>query len=137
MQARTIAFVAVAALPLACTGSDARDALASLTADAFSPRYHSGFWAAEASKRTQLWRDADQLCRAQQANSTPNCRVVLAVDLTVQIIAVREGEDLAERLNAWIRGGTRELGLPNSRSMPPAAKGFGPALPKMPPSATR
>jgi hypothetical protein len=44
-----------------------------------------------------LWKEAQQLCRAQEASPTPNCRVVFAVDTTVGIIAVHQGGDLSER----------------------------------------
>jgi hypothetical protein len=129
---RALRFVALVLLATACTGSAAREALGSLKSEALSPKYQSGFWADEAGKQTALWKEAQQLCRAQQANPTPNCRVVFAVDTTVRIIAVYRDEDLSERLKAWIRGGTRELGLPTSSSMLPPAKGFGPESPKMP-----
>lgn len=126
MRARVLALAVLATLAAACAGSDARQALESLKSDTFSLKYHSAFWAHEAGKQTQLWKEADQLCRAQDANPSPNCRVVLAVDLTVRIVAVRQGEDLGERLKAWIRGATRALGLPTPRSMPPPTKGFAP-----------
>jgi hypothetical protein len=127
--------IAVVLLATACTGNAAREAIGSLKSDTLSPTYHSGFWADEAGKQTTSWKEAQQLCRAQEATPTPNCRVVFAVDTTVRIIAVHQDEDLGERLKAWIRGGTRELGLPTSSSMPPPAKGFGPETPKMPTSA--
>ena len=136
MRARGLAPAAFA-FAGACAGGGAREALESLRSGAFSPKYHSGFWAEEASKQTALWKEAAQLCGAQEANPTANCRVVLAVDLTVRLIAIRQGEDLGERLKAWIRGGTRELGLPGSGSMPPATKGFGPDAPRMPASAAK
>ena len=60
--------------------------------------------------------------------------MVVAVDTTVRIIAVRQGDELGERLKAWIRGGTRELGFPTSDSMPSPTKGFGPETPQMPTS---
>jgi hypothetical protein len=130
--ARTLRLAALVLLASACTGNAPNEARASLKADALSPKYHSGFWAEEAGKLTTLWKEAQQLCRAQQAGLTPNCRVFLAVDVTVRIIAVHQDEDLGERLKAWIRGGTRELGLPTSGSTPRPAKGFGPEPPKMP-----
>ena len=71
------------------------------------------------------------MCRSQELSLTPNCRVVFAVDTTVRIIAVRQDDDLGERLKVWIRGGTRELGLPTSGSVPPPTKGFGPETPHM------
>jgi hypothetical protein len=137
MRARALALAAFALFAAACTGGGAREALESLKSDAFSPKYHSGFWADEVSKQTALWKEAAQLCGAQDANPTANCRVVLAVDLTVRLIAIRQDEDLGVRLKAWIRGGTRELGLPSSGSMPPATKGFGPDPPRMPAPAAK
>src|SRR5262249_21387209 len=99
-----------------------------------SSKYHSGFWADEAGKQTALWKEAQQACKHQELSPTPNCRVVFAVDTTVRIIAVRQNDDLGERLKAWRRGGTRELGLTTSGSMAPPTKGFGPETPKMPTS---
>lgn len=124
----------LAVLATACTGNAAREAFGSLKAGTFSPKYHSGFWAGEASKQTVLWKEAQQLCRAQEATLAPNCRVVLAVDVTVRMIAVHQDEDLGERLRAWIRGGTRQLGLPTTGTMSPPTKGFSPEPPKMPSS---
>ena len=115
----------------ACSGNAAREALGSLKSETLSPKYHSGFWADEAGKQTPLWKEAQQLCKTQDASPTPNCRVVFAVDTTVRIIAVHQDEDFGERLNVWIRGGTRELSLPTSGRMPPPTKGFGPETPKM------
>jgi hypothetical protein len=133
MRARMLALAALGALMAACTGNPGRDALESLKSGTFSPAYHSGFWAGEADRHTALWQAAHQLCQAQEAAPTPNCRVVLAVDLSARIIAVHQGEeDQGDRLNAWIRGGTRELGLPSAESLPPPAAGFGPEPPRMP-----
>lgn len=137
MRARALALAAFALFAAACAGGGAREALESLRSDAFSPKYHSGFWAEEASTQTALWKEAAQLCGAQEARPTPNCRVVLAVDLTVRLIAIRQDEDLGERLKAWIRGGTRELGLPSAESMPPPASGFRPEPPTMPAPAAK
>ena len=113
MATRTLRFVALILFATACNGNLAPEALGSLKSETLSPKYHSGFW---------------------EPSPTPNCRVVFAVDTAVRIIAVREDDDLGERLKAWIRGGTRELGLPTSGSMPPPTKGFGPETPQMPPS---
>jgi hypothetical protein len=132
---RLLGLVALAGLATACIGEGAGEALESLKSGTFSPKYQSGFWASEAEKQTDLWKEAQQLCRAQEATPTPNCRVVAAVDLTVRIIAIREDEDLGERLKTWIRAGTRELGLPTSGSMPPSTRGFGPKPPRMPESS--
>jgi hypothetical protein len=134
MRACALALAAFALFAAACAGGGAREALESLRSDAFSPKYHSGFWAEEASKQTALWKEAAQLCGAYEARPTPNCRVVLAVDLTVRLIAVRQDGDLGERLKAWIRGGTRELGLPGSGSLPRPTEGFGPEPRKMVPA---
>jgi hypothetical protein len=129
-----VRLVALLLFATACSGNAAREAFGSLKSETLSQRYHSGFWADEASKQTALWKDAQQLCKNQDASPTPNCRVVFAVDTTVRIIAVHQDEDVGERLKAWIRGGTRELGLPTSGSMPPPTKGFGPETPQMPTS---
>ena len=134
MATRALHFVALILLATACNGNAAREALGSLNSEALSPKYQSGFWADEAGKQTALWKEAQQACKSQEPNLTPNCRVVFAVDTTVRIIAVRQGDDLAARLKAWIRGGTRELGLSTSGRMPPATKGFGPETPQMPTS---
>jgi len=135
MCSRALRLVALVLFATACSGNASREALGSLKSETLSPKYHSGFWADEAGKQTALWKEAQQLCRTLEASPTPNCRVVFAVDTTVRIIAVHQDEDLGERLKAWIRGGTRELGLPTSGSMPPPTKGFGPEPPKMPTSA--
>ena len=135
MCSRALRLVALVLFATACSGNASREALGSLKSETLSATYHSGFWADEAGKRTTLWKEAQQLCRAQEASPTPNCRVVFAVDTTVRIIAVHQDEDRGERLKAWIRGGTRELGLPTSGNMPPPTKGFGPETPKMPAAA--
>jgi hypothetical protein len=135
VSTRALGLAAFVFFATACTGNAAREALDSLKSETLSPKHHSGFWADEAGKQTALWKEAPQLCRAQEARPTPNCRVVYAVDLTVRIIAVHQDEDGGERLKAWLRGGSRELGLPTPGSMPPPTKGFGPEPPKMPASA--
>ena len=137
MCIRVPCLVALVLLAAACSGNAAREALGSLKSETLSPKYHSGFWADEVGKQTLLWKEAQQLCKTQDASPTPNCRVVFAVDTTVRIIAIHQDEDLGESLKAWIRGGTRELGLPTSGSMPPPTKGFGPEPPKMPTSARK
>jgi hypothetical protein len=129
---RTLRFVALILLATACSDNAARDALGSLKSGTLSPKYHSSFWADEAGKQTALWKEAQLACKSQELSPTPNCRVVFAVDTTVRIITVRQDDDVGERLKVWIRGGTRELGLPTSDSMAPPAKGFGPDTPKMP-----
>ncbi len=134
MATRALRLVALILFATACSGNAAREALGSLKSETLSPKYHSGFWADEAGKQTALWKEAQQACKSQELSSTPNCRVVFAVDTTVRIIAVSQDDDLGERLKAWMRGGTRELGLPTSGSMPPPTKGFGPETPKIPTS---
>ena len=131
---RLVALVALILFTTACSGNAAREAFGSLKSETLSPRYHSGFWADEAGKQTALWKEAQQACKSQEPSPTPNCRVVFAVDTTVRIITLRQDDDLGERLKTWIRGGTRELGLPTSGSMPPPTKGFGPETSKMPTS---
>ena len=117
-----------------CTLDTATDALNSLGASRFSTKHHSGFWAAEAQRKTALWEKAQSYCRAPEHADAPNCRVVVAVDLTVRVLALHQGEDVNERIRQWIRGGTKELGLPSPDVVPPyvPGKGFGPQLPKMP-----
>jgi len=126
-------FVIAAALS-GCTLDPATDALKSLAAPRFSPKYHSGFWAAEAERRSQVWEKAQSYCRAPEHADAPNCRVVVAVDLTVRVLALHQGEDVNERIRQWIRGGTKELGLPSPDVVPPyvPGRGFGPEPPKMP-----
>ncbi len=124
--ARALGLAALVLLASACTSNAGREALGSLKSGTLSSKYHSGFWADEARKQTALWKEAQQLCRAQAASPTPNCRVVFAVHVTVPINAGPQREDLSDPLKAWILGGTRELGLPTPESMPPPTKGFGP-----------
>ena len=116
-----------------CTLDSATGALDSLSASRFSTTYHSGFWAAEAERKSPLWEKAQSYCRAPEQADAPNCRVVVAVDLTVHVLALRQGDDVKERVRQWIRAGTRELGLPLPDVVPPyvPGKGFGPAPPKM------
>ena len=134
MGAQALRLVALILLATACSGNGAREALGSLKSENLSAKYHSGFWADEAGKQTAVWKEAQQACKSQEPSPTPNCRVVFAVDTTLRIIAVRQDDDLSERLQAWIRSGTRELGLTTSGSMPPPTKGFGPETPQMPTS---
>src|SRR3989441_4342552 len=94
-----------------CTVDPAPDALESLGAPRFSTTYHSGFWAAEAKRKSLLWAKAQSYCRAPEHADAANCRIVVAVDLTVRIHTVRQGDDVSERVRHWIRSGTRELGL--------------------------
>ena len=106
MRTRGLAPAALVVLATACTGGAGGEALESLKSRTISPKFHSGFWAGEAGKQTALWKKAQRLCRAQEANPTPNCRVVLAV---------HQDKDAGDRLKAWIRGGTRELCLPTGK----------------------
>jgi len=133
-SAPLVLFALSAAGLSACTLDPTSDALKSLEASRFSPKYHSGFWAAEAEKKSAPWEKAQTHCRLAEHAEAPNCRVLVAVDLTVRVLAVRQGEDVNERVRQWIRGGTRELGLPSPGVVPPyvPGKGFGPELPKMP-----
>jgi len=117
-----------------CTLDSATGALDSLSASRFSTTYHSGFWAAAAEGKSPLWEKAQSYCRAPEHADAPNCRVVVAVDLTVRVLALHQGEDVNERIRQWIRGGTKELGLPSPDVVPPyvPGRGFGPEPPKMP-----
>ena len=126
-------FLLAAALS-GCTLDTATDALNSLSASRFSTTYHSGFWAAEAERKSPLWEKAQSYCRAPEHADAPNCRVVVAVDLTVHVFALRQGDDVNERVRQWIRAGTGELGLPSPYVVPPyvPGKGFGPEQPRMP-----
>ncbi len=137
MGTRALRLVALILLATACSGSAGREALGSLKSETLSAKYHSGFWGDEAGKQTALWKEAQQACKSQEPSPTPNCRVVFAVDTSVRIIAVRQDDDLGERLKAWVRGGTRELGLPTSGNMPSQTKGFGPETPKIPTSVEK
>ncbi len=117
-----------------CTLHSTTDALKSLSASRVSAKYHSGFWAAEDERKSQLWEKARSYCDLAEHADAPNCRVVVAVDLTVRVRALRQGEDVNERVGQWIRGGTKELGPPSPDAVPPfvPGKGFGPEPPKMP-----
>jgi hypothetical protein len=137
---RRAVVLALAVLPgLAGCGRDpSAEALESLGASSASPRYHSAFWAAEAEKRTPLWANAQTYCRVPDHEDRPNCRIVVAVDVTVRILAVRPGDDLNERVRRWVRGGTQELGLPNPAAVPSYVPGRGFAEPpRMPPPPGR
>ena len=126
MGTRALGLLVLAAFATACTSNAAQEALGSLKAGTLSPKHHSSFWAGEGSKHTALWKQAQEQCRAQEAIPTPNCRVVFAVDVTVRMIAVHQDEDLGERLRAWIRGGTRELGQPTIGDHAAADQGLRP-----------
>ena len=106
----------------------------SLGAPRFSAKHHSGFWAAEAERKSRLWEKAQSYCGLAELAAAPNCRVVVAVDLTVRLLTLRQGDDVNERIRQWVRGGTKELGLPSPDAVPPyvPGKGFGPKPPRMP-----
>src|SRR5437867_9723649 len=97
----------------ACTLDPATDAVNSLGASRFSTKHHSGFWAAEAERKSPLWAEAQRYCLAPEHADAPNCRVVAVVDLTVRVLVLRHGDDVNELVTQWIRAGTRELGLPS------------------------
>lgn len=122
--------VVVLLLPLAllvgCGIDLSTEALESLGQTAFSPKYHSGFWAAEAEKKSPLWEKARAQCGTPDKGTTPNCRVVIAVDLTVRVVPIRQGDDVNQRVREWVGRGTRQV----PRYVP--GEGFGPEPPKMP-----
>ena len=94
----------------ACTRSAIPDeALASLRDKDFSPKYHSSFWAEEATKGTALWAKAQAYCRRPESLQAANCRIVLAVDLTVRIVPVSPTDDISAREGAFIRRGAEHL----------------------------
>jgi hypothetical protein len=78
-----------------CAHDQSAEALESLGASAMSPRYQSGFCAAEESTRSPLWTKTKTYCRVPDHEARPNCRIVLAVDVTVRVLAVRPDEDRA------------------------------------------
>jgi hypothetical protein len=127
--------LALVALPTlaGCARDPSAEALESLSATVPSSRYHSAFWAGEASRQSPLWTKAQSYCRLPHHEDRPNCRVVVAVDVTVRILTVRPEDDLNERVRQWVRGGTRELGLERPGAVPPYVPGRGFAEPpKMP-----
>lgn len=113
-------------LLIGCNVDPSTEALDSLGQSGFSPKYHSGFWAGEAEKNSPLWQKAQAYCLAPDHGGAPNCRVVIAVDVTVRVVPVRPGEDPNDGVKEWVRRGAREV--------PPymPGKGFGPEPPKMP-----
>ncbi len=124
--ARLVVLLLPLGLLVGCTRDPSSEALESLGQTAFSPKYHSGFWAAEAEKKSPLWEKARAQCSTPDKGTTPNCRVVIAVDLTVRVVPIRQGDDVNARVREWVQRGTREV--------PPyvPGKGFGPEPPKMP-----
>ncbi len=94
----------------ACTGPTSPDAaLDSLRDKSFSPTYHSGFWADEAKKGSPLWAKAQEFCHLPENVQGANCRIIVAVDLTVRIVPVSPTEDTEERERTWIRKGAEHL----------------------------
>ena len=124
--ARLVVLLLPLGLLVGCSIDPSSEALESLGQTAFSPTYHSGFWAAEAERKSPLWEKARAQCSTPEKGTTPNCRVVIAVDLTVRVVPIRQGDDVNERVKEWVRRGTTEV--------PPyvPGKGFGPEPPKMP-----
>ncbi len=124
--ARLVVLLLPLGLLVGCSSDPSSEALGSLGQTGFSPKYHSGFWAAEAEKKSPLWEKARSQCSTPDKGTTPNCRVVIAVDLTVRVVPVRQGDDVNERVREWVRRGTSEV--------PPyvPGKGFRPEPPKMP-----
>lgn len=120
-----------------CARDPSAEALESLSAPTASSRYHSGFWAAEASKQSPLWTKAQSYCRVPDHEDRPNCRIVVAVDVTVRILAVRPDDDLNERVRQWVRDGTQELGLERPGAVPPYVPGRGFAEPPRMPAPPR
>lgn len=111
-----------------CTGQPTPDAaLDSLRGKDFSSQYHSAFWTEEAQKKTPLWAKAQEHCRVPENAQAPNCRVVVAVDLTVRILPVYQDENIDDRLKEWIRRGAEDI---RSLKKTPE-KGFR-ELPKLP-----
>jgi len=113
-------------LLIGCSVDPSNEALESLGQSGFSPKYHSGFWAGEAERKSPLWEKARAYCLAPDHGGAPNCRVVIAVDVTIRVVPVRSGEDPDDRVKEWVRRGAREV--------PPymPGKGFGPEPPRMP-----
>ena len=124
--ARVVVLLLPLGLLAGCGVDPSSEALESLGQAAFSPKYHSGFWAAEAEKKSPLWEKARAQCSTPEKGTAPNCRVVIAVDLSVRVVPIRQGDDVNQRVREWVGRGTREV--------PPyvPGKGFGPEPPKMP-----
>ena len=139
MQQRAVILALAVLQGLTGCGRDlSAEALESLGASSPSPRYHSAFWAAEAEKQTPLWAKAQTYCHVPDHEDRPNCRILVAVDVTVRILAIRPGDDLNERMRRWVRGGTQELGLPSPNAVPPYVPGRGFAEPpRIPPPPGR
>src|SRR5574341_2635924 len=127
--ARLVVLLLPLGLLVGCTVDPSSEALKSLGETSFSAKYHSGFWAAEAEKKSPLWEKARTQCSTPDQGTTPNCRVVIAVDLTVRVVPVRQGDDANARVREWVQRGVKEM-----PQVPPyvPGKGIG-ELPKMPP----
>ncbi len=124
--ARLMRLLVPLGLLVGCSLDPSTEALGSLKQSSFSSKYHSGFWAAEAEKKSPLWQKAQAYCLAPEHGDAPNCRIVIAVDVTVRLVPVRPGEDPNERVKEWVQRGVREL-----PQIPPGS-GFG-KLPEIPP----
>jgi hypothetical protein len=124
-DARLLLLLLPLGLVTGCTRDPSSEALESLGQTAFSPKYHSGFWAAEAEKKSPLWQKAQAYCLAPEHVEAPNCRIVIAVDVTVRVFPVRPGEDPNEKVKEWVRRGVRQV-----PAVPPGS-GFG-KLPEIP-----
>ena len=131
LYARFVVLLVPLGVLVGCSIDPSSEALESLAQTGFSPKYHSGFWAGEAEKKSPLWEKAQAYCLAPAHVEAPNCRIVIAVDVTVRVIPVRSGEDPNDQVKEWVRRGSREV--------PPymPGKGFGPEPPKMPKSPGR
>ena len=129
LYARLAVLLVPLALLVGCSVDPSTDALESLGQTGFSPKYHSGFWSAEAEKKSPLWDKARAFCSTPDKGTTPNCRVVIAVDLTVRVVPIRQGDDVNQRVREWVGRAAKEM--PQVPSYFPG-KGFG-ELPKMPP----
>ena len=124
--ARLVLLLISLGILVGCSVDPSIEALDSLGQTGFSPKYHSGFWAGEAEKKSPLWQKAQAYCLAPEHVEAPNCRIVIAVDVTVRVIPVRAGEDPDDRVKEWVRRGVREM-----PKIPPGS-GFG-KLPEIPP----
>ncbi len=126
LHARVAVLLIPYALLLGCGVDSSTDALESLGQTGFSPKYHSGFWAGEAEKKSPLWQKAQAYCLAPEHVQALNCRIVIAVDVTVRVIPVRPGEDPSDSVKEWVQRGVREMPKIQQGS------GFG-KLPEIPP----
>ncbi len=108
---RCAALLIVVCALAACTGSAVPDgAMDSLRDENVSPKYGSGFWAEEAKKGSPLWAKAQEYCRLPDNLQGANCRIVLAVDLTIHAAPMSLTDDASAREDAFIRRGADHLG---------------------------